>query len=1056
MLRSITFLVCVLLFPQFAAAESLRFKTLNSSNGLPQNTVRAITQDQNGLMWFATEDGVARYDGQNLKVYRHDPRAEYPLKENVINRFLSVGQQLWMGTQGEGGVSVLNQAEQAFHAIKDMPDASVEKALGNVVFSLHKKANNEVLVGSENGVFSVDANKLVVTKRLLSKRQLKTKRNISGLWEDPDNNLWVAMTDGRLAYLDPAGKLTFVANNSNGFFRFKRIPALGDVLVAGIGLLKVDYLKKRLVPMFRDTFLNNIKVRDIVQSADGKVWIATRSGLIRYDPITDVAVLAEKNTEDENSLPTNELETLYISDEGILWIGTVDKGALYTNTEGFGFKSYSTHNLKTIHPKQANPSKSNSFKNNMIWSMFRDSRDALWIGHSEGLSRQEKGEEAFTNLTQLGSVDGFEISESWLMSITEANGYLWFGTWGEGLLRFDPTTDKVVVYSHKSQDDQTKLTGDVIRLLLFDKKRNSLWIGTHYNGLNRLDLTSGKITAFLPDPTDINSFPHHRARALFLDKKQRLWVGTGDGVVVFDDATQGFQRVKKYPSGEATTDIRGLYQTDDNTLWSATGFGLDRINIATLEAEKKYLEEDGLSRSSLYGIIPDEEGGLWIPTTRGLTQFTPEDSSFKRYFLGHNLQSNEFNFNAYLKEKDGSIIVGGVGGITKFKPAEVKGSNTNYRPVILGIKSIDDSFVEKAALGVTKNSITDKNAFELKSNQRSVSIDFTIPEFTFADDVAYEYHLVGKKVIGKKDKWLTAKPRDVPIRYTNLTAGKHTFQVRKAGIIGRNNDPLTVNFTIDKYYWEELWFRLLAFALLGLLGFYLVRSLSAYRLEKQIAQERTELYGMVVHDLGPALKRSQDGLQTLTDTAATDDAEQKSLLDSLHSDNQYSLAFINQLRSLSTVEGFNEKQRDTFLLEDIVDESVNSFRLEKDRIEVNDVPDCAVRVYENSLEFIIKNLISNALKYSEQDTSVTIELQQSGSDITISVTDKGIGISETFKQRVFKPYERSDHYKTEGLGIGLTLVKSITQKYQGDIAIKDNQPNGTVMLVTLRDIVVAE
>ena len=1053
MLNQFFLFIILIMFCTLARAESLRFRVLNSQSGLPQNSIRAITQDQNGLMWFATEDGLARYDGQNIKAYRHDPNAEFPLKENVASRLMPIGQQLWIGTQGEGGVAVLDQSKQAFFPIKNIPNTSKEMALGNIVFSLYKQSDDEVLVGSENGVFSVSAANLEVTERLIAKSQLKNTRNISALWKDANKNLWVASTDGKLAYKNPDGKLTHIPSNAGGFFRVRHIPALGDLLVADAGLMKVDYKQKRLVPLFSDTFLNNIKVRDVAESPDGNIWIATLSGLFRYDPRNDMAFLAEKNPEDENSLPTNELTTLHISNEGILWLGTTDKGLVYTNLKGFGFTSYSANNLKIVHPKQSNSDKLNSFKNNMIWSIFRDSQDTLWIGHTEGLSRQESTEATYSNQTQLGSGDNaFDISGSWMMATTEAKGYLWFGTWGEGLIRYDPTSKAVVVYSHKSKDQLTQLSDSVIRLLLFDKKRNALWIGTHYNGLNRIDFTTGKITKFIHDPNDANSFPHHRARALYLDKQNRLWVGSGDGLALFDDETQGFKKVKKYPSGEATTDIRGIFQTDDNTLWSATGYGLDRININTLEAEKKYLEQDGLSRSSLYGIIGDDQGDLWIPTVRGLTQFSPEQGSFKRYFLGHNLQADEFNFNAYFKEKDGSIIVGGVGGISRFKPAEVVSDVSNYQPIILGIKSVDTNFQEKEVLGVATQALSEKSAFTLQANQRSVVIDFTIPEYSFAEDLRYEYHL-----LGSKDLWLPATPRDTPVRYTNLKAGKHTFQVRRAGTNANTNEPLTINFTIDRYDWEEPWFIALMLALAGLTGYCLFRTVSAYRLEKKMAEERASLYGMVVHDLGPSLNRTREDLKTLRGLSGTTEPAHEELLNNLHSDNHYSLSFINQLRSLSTVEGFSQKKKDSFLLEDIVDESVNSFRADTSRIDVKAIPDCTVLAHENSIEFIIKNLISNALKYSEPDTTVIVDIAQTNeSDLMISVADQGMGISEAFKKSVFKPFERDDYYKTEGLGIGLTLVKSITQKYNGNIAIKNNQPQGTIMEVTLKGIVVAE
>ena len=1051
MTKAITHIILLLFIIPSAYAESLRFKLLNSQDGLPQNTVRAITQDQNGLMWFATEDGIARYDGQTMKVFRYRHNDQYSLPENVVMRFLATDQQLWVGTQGKGGVSVLKQTTQEFYPVKNIANAPKEASLGNVVFALYQRTKDEILVGSENGVFSISSNDLTVTKQLISKNQLQNKRNISAIWEDPQSNLWVASTDGQLVCLEPDGKLIHVVNDAGSFDRFRHIPALGDVLITSNGLMKLDYEKKQLTPLFSDRFLKDVVVKDIAQSSSGDIWIATRSGLIRYDPVNDVAMLAAKNSDDENSLPTNELTTLHISDEGILWIGSSDKGVIYTNIKGFGFTSYSTHDLKIIHPKQDDPEKLTSFKNNMIWSIFRDSRDTLWIGHTEGLDSQKNGADRYTHHTKLGKEPNrFDISESWLMSITEANGYLWFGTWGEGLLRYDPLSEAVVVYSSKADDVKHRLSGNVIRLLVFDEAKNVLWVGTHYHGLNRIDFDTEKIKTFTHDPKDINSLPHHRTRALHLDDQGKLWVGTGDGVALFDEATQQFKRVKKDSNSEATTDIRGLYRADENTLWSATDNGLDRINIQSMQIEEKYLEEDGLSRSSLYGIVPDSDGNMWLPSTRGLTQFNPKEKSFKRYFLSHNLQSNEFNFNAYLKEKDGSLVMGGVGGITRFNPAEVKSAQTQYEPVILSIKSIDDDFLRKRVLGTTKESNHTHNRLNFDANQRTLIIDFVIPEYTFAGDLRYEYQL-----LGSQNQWLKVKPRSTPIRYTNLKAGDYTFQVRRANVTQNGVKPLTIHITIGKHYWETWWFTALLLAIFGLLSFCIIRSFSTYRLEKKVAQERAEAYGMVVHDLGPALQRTQNDLTTLR-MLSNDNSEAGELLNDLVSDNQYSLTFINQLRSISTVEGFSKKSMHDFLLEDIVDESLNHFRIEKERIKVNNIPDCTVRAYENSIEFILINLIANALKYSDPDTTVTVDIQQHANKyLVISVADNGTGISETFRKSVFKPYERGDYYKTEGLGIGLTLVKSITQKYQGDISITNNQPNGTVMRVTLNNIVVS-
>jgi ligand-binding sensor domain-containing protein len=998
---------------------------LNSSHGLPQNSIRAITQDQNGFMWFATEDGIARYDGLEMKVYRYDPNATNSIVDNVASNFLvEENGRLWVALQGEAGVTVLDQSQQAFHTIKNREN-DTSKNSDNTASAIYQKSKSEILIGTIDGVFSVSSNNLQVTKTLISRDELKNSSVINGIWEDNNGRTWVSSQDGKIGYISEKGKFTRINHQLNNIKSFKRIEGFGDIIIAGEnGLFLIDYKKEILSPLFNNNFLKDKNIRDVIIDKNGFLWLSTKSGLIRYDIKNKIAVIAKTNQEDENSLPSNNLTSLFLSTEEILWIGSTDKGVIRTDLKKYGFTSYSNNNLKQIHPIIDNK---DSIKNNMIWSIFRDSDKTLWIGHSEGVSRQKFGESTYSNISKLGnSSKSIDIHESWIMSITEANGYLWFGTWGEGLIRYSPKTEETVVYSADSINTKLKLSGDIIRWLLWDKERNSLWVGTHRNGLNKIDFVNNTTTFFEHNPNDESSFPHQRTRALYLDNKNRLWAGSGGGLARYDDASNSFKRVRKYPDGELPSDVRGIYQSDDNTLWTANGYGLDLVDIETLSVKKRYLEKDGLSRSALYGIIPDLNGKLWIPTIKGLTLFDPKKNNFKRFYVEHNLQSNEFNFNASWQDNDGSIILGGIGGITKFHPDRVVTTYQIKKPVILGVTAINDSFIEEKVLGVANESV--KNTIKLKKNQRSILVDFITPEYTLKNNTSYQYNLEKNN-----DRWVNITSKETPIRYTNLTPGAHTLKIRSTDGLDNTSESLSIKFHIDHYFWEEVWFWLLSLLSLLILITYIIKKILMYRITIETNKERNNLYGIIIHDLGPSLKRTQESLSKIK--LETDVLEFKNIT----KDNQYALSFIEKLRDLTKIDKKNEND---YLLEDIWDESIGIFKNQIERIKIIDLPDISVRLFENSLQFIVRNLLSNSLNHSGSDGIICVSFLVEKRDLIVVVSDTGCGFSESKKDN------------NNNLGIGLTLIKGVISKYKGSIIISNNTPKGTIVTVKLKNVVV--
>ncbi len=1045
-LRKLSLCVFILsLQPGFA--ESLRFNTLNSSNGLPQDSIRWITQDDNGFMWFATEDGIARYDGSFLKTYRYNPEDPHSIIQNVAYQFLPDNKgRLWITTQGEG-VLVLDQKSGEFMQVTDQSNAAIPQKLGSFVSAIYQRSDSEMLVGSRNGVFSISTEDLTATKQLISRDRLGNKQVVNAIWEDERANVWVSSGDGKLAYLSQNGDVTIVNNHASNFYSTKFIPRIGTVLAAGKqGIFKIDYLKNKLVPILMDVLPNNTSVFDIEQSSDNLLWLATRSGLIRHNTKSKETLLIQKNREDENAISSNRLTKLYLSRENILWIGSSENGINYINLNHYGFTSFSAYDPKTIAPNSAQSSVQKSISSNVIWSIFKDKQDTLWVGSNGGISFRKKNSNQFMNSKSLGD-EKHKVSFDSIWSIAQANGYLWFGTWGSGLIRYSPKSRETLVFSTTSEK---KISGDIIRLLLFDPIRNSLWVGTQYNGLNQINFNTGEIRHFQAAPNKPGGLPHPWIRSLYLDSENRLWVGTGGKLALYLDESNSF-RVQPDNSKFQITDVRGIYQQDENTLWLSSAYGLHKFNIQDFDVDKSFQEKDGLSRSALYSLIPDDKGDLWITSTHGLTKFRSKEEIFKRYFVAHNLQSDEFNFNAHWKDDDGTIYVGGPGGITQFNPEQVDSNYESHQPVILGVSGYDTDLTEKQLINTTRFSIDDNHALISEARRRKLSFDFTTPEYIFRDKIKYRYRL-----LGNDDAWTDATNKDTPVQYTNLAAGNYEFQLQSVDDYLDNAKSINISITIQPYLWEKWWFQLLLGLMMIVVLFALIHRWLSRKLEQQLTRDRSMHYQMVVHDLGPSLNRSKENIQTLEQYFTNTGKTLPDGLINLRIDTQYAFSFIKQLRTICEVEGYPSKKKEEFLLEDLIYESIIPFRKHRERIKISDIPDASVCIYENSISFIIINLISNAISYSEDGSPIKLIITANEKDLKITVSDQGSGISDAVKDIILEPYTRENIYAVEGLGIGLSLVKSITSKYSGSISINHNDPNGSIISVILKNIIYHE
>ena len=1099
---------CFVLFGQTIQANSFKFKIFNSTNGFPQSSIRAIAEDKTGFLWLGTEGGLIRYDGINTTVFRNDPADTTSLPENVIDSLLvDKRNRLWVGTVGNG-LSLFDAKTNQFRSF-DI------KVTGDVIHTLSLASSGDILVGASNGVFSISPENLSI-KSLAHSSQLKDAFNIAGLWEDKNKTLWIATLHGYLFYFDHLNKLSKLNKKDNKNGEGGKLKQLGGqyankftslkytqkhgllVTAAKQGLYRIDTEKRKVSSLLEKTFPDNSVIYDIAESKDNTLWIASNLGLFQWKDKATRMLLVRSNPNDENSLSQNDLRTLFISHQELLWAGTKTKGLNALNLKTYGFENIAPFNpimlpigetskideMNETAGKEPSPLSKLALTPNLddstIWSIFKDNSNGLWIGTNKGLDYKAQGEPSFKIINTLGtdgvSKGALNIYEA--MALSEANGLLWIGTYDKGLIGYDVKNN--IVRHHfwpHAKEQKNRLSGKIVRVLQVDIKRNCLWIGTKQNGLNKLDLNTYKITQFKHIVSDKKSLPHNSVRAIYLAPDNRLWVGTGNGLSVFNESTHDFNSLnyRSGISGLSDEDVRAFYQSDENTLWVATGNGLNKLSINPLKVISQFGEKQGLAESTLYSLLPDDSGDLWISTLNGLSRFNSKTLKFTNYYAYHGLQDNEFNFNAWYSDsndvKEKQLYFGGINGVSYFKPSEIANSYIASNPIIVKINAFDKNLKKHHLKNIITQSIPDKSPILLDKSLRRLAIDFSSLEFIAPQRVNYRYRLKGLE-----SEWNTANIHEQRALYTNLNQGHYTFELESLDTLdtfdnntnNHDNPKLSIPFFIQPTLWETLWFKLV----LGLLGLLVLLGMFLYRervIRKQtIDGERLQHYRKVVHELKTPLihvrsllNRLDSGDTNIINLDKNNDAtDVTKILQSSKTNIRRSLHFLDQLHSVVKLNSKHIENIQEFLLEDVVDESLLAFLDPNDnqhsRLQVSDYDKASVvRTFDGSLYLILNNLISNALKYSPLDSPIHLNIQVNGNDLLIECLDQGTSIPEAAEQALYQPHSRFDTSSgTEGLGLGLHIIKQVVDYHNGSIKIDHSNPLGNHFMIHLKGIVI--
>ena len=982
--------------------DSLRFVRLSRAQGLSQQRVSDIVQDERGFIWFGTQYGLNRYDGYRFRVFKNDPdNAGSVCDVHFMALFSDREGRIWIGcafsvdrydpvtetfvhyplerspaTQTSGGVSHISQDR----------DGRLWLSTGNGLYGLDPSTGAvQRFAHDSNDSFSLSAGQIIS----------------SG--EDRYGGFWVASAKAIEQFDRKSGRVTLrlVFDEPDNYqFYEDRAGTFWITHEAGNGLAILDRRTHRLV---RYSFasqdsprLLQTGVNSMVEDRTGTLWFGTLAdGILRFDRARQRFTRYRNDPSNTESLSENRILTVFEDREGHIWTGfhASEPGYFMTGAVPFTRLPFDARNPNNLGEK-------------MINAILEDSHGILWMGTNGALNRLDRRSGQLTHF----DVPGNGITSEILSVIEDPSGTaVWIGTGGQGLYRLTTDTGRLQAFRHRA-DDSTSLSDDwVIRL--FNDSRGRLWIGTT-DGLNRFDSARGTFVTYRHGKPNTA----HVYRSIAEDKRGQLWLDAdGDGVQRFDPDTGMFT---PFPLPRATGSARFFYRRVQSlhvdhagAVWAGTGSGLYRYDAKT-GASTLYTERDGLPSNTVSCVSEDDFGDLWMGTSEGLSRLDRSRKIFKNYSLADGLPGLDFTgWSACYRGASGEMYFGGFAGGVAFRPESVR--DLDYSPpVALTDFQLSGVRVEPGPGSPLKRSLGYTSAISLLHDQNSFSIGFTSLSFRSPATNRFRYRLEGVE-----GQWQEVGSDRRFASYTQLRPGHYRFRVQGATARGAWGEPgLTVAIDIRPPWWATWWFRgiLAVFVLALIVAAYgwRVRQIAhqfALRLDERV-HERTriarELHDSLLQGFQGLMFRMQAVRALLPDRAP----EAVTVLESALEGGDHAIAegraAVHDLRSNAPVAS-DLADSLTALGQELTSGSARSPSF---RVVVEGKPRAVAPLVRDDIYRIAREALRNAAHHA-QARHIEVGLHYDESAFILRIRDDGIGIDTS----IVRAGHRAGHWGLQGM-----------------------------------------
>jgi signal transduction histidine kinase/ligand-binding sensor domain-containing protein/DNA-binding response OmpR family regulator len=1053
-----------LLITCFTRAQTgpVNFTSLTTRDGLLSNSVNAILKDHYGLMWFATDDGLNKFDGTNFTVYRYQPGDSTSLRTNEV---LALHEDrlgnLWVGTSG-GGLSVYDRKKDHFLHYPVRTGTGTLSG-SDVIRGICSDYRGKIWLAQYEGLYLLDPETQTISKQQLrdgAGRPVKT--TLISIYADTKKRIWIATDNGLFCYNIQTNTFRLYENNSTdpSSLRGNQIRALaedkwGNLWVGtstGLSRLKPDGSG-----FIHYNYLTGTAISCIAGDDQGLLWVGSNNGLYLYNIQADTFSVFTHEYRNHQSLSSKLVRCIYIDKHGIYWFGT---------NQG-GISKYDK-NLTLFNLIVSSSFQENRANTAVITALAEDKSGQVLMGSDgNGLFEYDrKKEQVHPVALPLKNIPANSLPI--LALLHTPNNKLYLGTFSHGVIIIDRQTGacKQLVKGQGAND----ITSNDIFSLFQDSKGN-IWIGTNGDGITVVN-NDRVIARYVPLPQNgeallpINGF----IRAIEEDANGNIWIGThGGGIAVYEPGTGKWTIYTQENSRLPSNKIQCLHCDSKGKMWIGTFSGLASFDpgkhLFTLFSEK-----DGLQNTMVYQIVEDKTGKLWLSTNTGISRLDTATKTFWNFTYLNGLQNSNFVRAMGLRLTDGELLFGGLEGVNHFYPDRLT-INRNVPHVILTDLKISNKSVTAGNEAPIKEHISVVDEIRLNYKQ-NFALSFVALNYTIPKQNHYAY-----KLDGFDKDWNYIGTANMA-SYTNLDPGEYTFRVKAC-----NNDGIwsTKDTTIKIYVKPPFWRTTYAYifyilAISGLLLYSRYRGITRLRKKFALEQERQEVKRVqeldrmklkfltnLSHDFRTPISLIMGPVDQLIDEEGAAGKLEK--LNMIRRNARRLLNLVNQLLDFRKMEEHELKlqlSKGEFI--SFLKEVTDSFRdmSERKNIEFT-FKTCIDRLDaffdRDKMERILFNLLSNAFKFTLGGGHITVDLQKAESSddqeytrVWIHVIDTGIGIPGNKKNQIFDRFFQNDTSAAilnQGTGIGLSITKEFIKLHGGSIQVESEPGKGCTFTIQI-------
>ncbi|HAF62626.1 MAG TPA: hypothetical protein DCK95_09920 [Anaerolineaceae bacterium] len=832
--------------------QSVQFDVIDVFSGLSSNVVNEVIQDQYGLIWIATFDGLIRYDGKNFTIFKKDASDPNSLINDAVwTIYQDRDGYLWVGT--DGGLDQFDRASQSF--IHYQSDPLVAGSISsNYVRSILQDSGGYLWIGTSGGglcKYDYESEEFETFTHDDNSNYSIASNIVRSIYEDSRGYLWVGTWNGLDRFDYETGSFFHfnqeIDENFNLYLENLHRGIKGiDINTEILGTADIQYDPSNIS--------TGNKIVDIDEDLDGDLWLATLGGGVsKFDPFNGSFVNYQNDIEQSASLSNNTVLDVFRDSQNNYWFGTNDglnlydrkndrfvrfmadqnyqdvpntlsngmvtaimedrSGMYWVSTSGGGINIFSPSMNRFQHVKN-DPSRPSSLSDNTVWAFHHDYDGTLWVANNAGVDIMREGASYFIHYDPHAENLRNEDDAVYAF-LRDSTGKMWIGT-AHGLSVFNYAENRFVSYLSDQPIFPQVLLGEVVVTSLEEDSIGNIWIGTYGQGLVKLDQMESSLIPYTYDPQNSNSISSNLINVILPDQGGYIWIGTiGGGLNYYDPNTATFVNYlnqTENPASISDNNITSLNKSPDGLLWIGTYAGLNVYDPDTNNF-KSYTVRDGLSSDTILGVVIDNEGIVWVSTGNGLSRFDPESETFINFTYRDGLQSAEFISGSCALGNGGIVFFGGMDGYNLFYPQQL-GGNTYIPEIVL------TSLTHSGELVELEQGFEEVEEIALKAPDNYFEFEFSSMNYVQPHKNEYAYILEGFD----KD-WNYVGTRSYG-RYTNLDPGEYLLR-----LIGSNNDGVwntagkTIQIRVIPAWWESQWFRVSAILLIAL------ASISFYRLQ---------------------------------------------------------------------------------------------------------------------------------------------------------------------------------------------------------------------------------